>query len=964
MLDIIIKYIKKEVKNKKIMTEFKRVETFSKNIYLILRNLFVYLFFVVGFLAFTNVANAATYCVDATGGLDTNTGTSVNGTCSDSSPWQTIAKVNTFSFSSGDYILFKRGEVWREQLTKTETGINIGVFGVGNKPLIDSSDEILGASWSKTAGKTNVYQTAITIPSTGGYVRIWENDTLLTRVASIDLVDATPSSYYPSSESAGAATMYIHATASANPATNGKTYEYSARDWGVSVGASSTITNIETRRNYHNNGSMIAAADCILTDIEANDGSKHNILIEEGCTINGGIFNEAFYGTNQFIPLVIYSVAPTGKSVSLVDVEVSMSQYQTKCTGIYGHTGGTGAFGNISINGAVVTNCKSGYGGTLTATSETINNFTNTAQDGADLSVGITVVSPAIITNSSVYGRYRAILLSSTATSLLAQANVIFGYAHGISDSTGQDIEIRYNSFTGGASTYGVYAQFGGSIIAYNNTFYGISRGISITASNEPTLIVKNNIFHTVTTSVANSTPTEVSNNCYYNSSNRGGTGSITTDPLFVSTSDFHLQSTSPAINAGTDVSLTSDISGNPIAGLPDMGAYEYQPAPFAPTIGAPSAQSVSSIRWNFTDNASDETGFRIYDNTNTLATSSATTNLTYLDETGLSSNTAYSGRYAKAYNSFGESVSSSVASTIYTKIESPVGASWDSIGINAITLSASGTLSNLASGTSGLYFANTTASTNSGWTQTNSWQSGSLSENTQYTFQATSRNGDSLANTAVDLGSKYTLADVPTNFSASSNSNSVSLSVDSFPNDTSGSSGYYFSRSGANSGWIQTNSWTDTGLSCGNEYTYSVKYRNGDGTETSLISITKSTNGCPSSGSTAQSRIRNLLSMGNNTQAQQVANQYNVVIPPGAISSTVAIPNISNSYTTLRNGASGMAVVDLQRFLNIKLNLNLAVDGKFGPKTKSAVILFQTVNDLIPDGIVGPKTKVRMSAI
>ena len=53
-------------------------------------------------------------------------------------------------------------------------------------------------------------------------------------------------------------------------------------------------------------------------------------------------------------------------------------------------------------------------------------------------------------------------------------------------------------------------------------------------------------------------------------------------NPLFVSAIkanapnvDFNLQSTSPAINAGVDVGLTSDMLGNPIIGLPDIGAYE-----------------------------------------------------------------------------------------------------------------------------------------------------------------------------------------------------------------------------------------------------------------------------------------------------------------------------------------------------------------------------------------------------
>ena len=44
-------------------------------------------------------------------------------------------------------------------------------------------------------------------------------------------------------------------------------------------------------------------------------------------------------------------------------------------------------------------------------------------------------------------------------------------------------------------------------------------------------------------------------------------------DPLFVSVSDFHLQSGSPAKNVGIDVGLTEDYEGNPIVGVPNIGA-------------------------------------------------------------------------------------------------------------------------------------------------------------------------------------------------------------------------------------------------------------------------------------------------------------------------------------------------------------------------------------------------------
>jgi len=59
---------------------------------------------------------AATYYVDATNGNDSNNG------ISGLTPWKTIAKVNASNFNPGDQILFKRGEVWREQLIVPSTG--------------------------------------------------------------------------------------------------------------------------------------------------------------------------------------------------------------------------------------------------------------------------------------------------------------------------------------------------------------------------------------------------------------------------------------------------------------------------------------------------------------------------------------------------------------------------------------------------------------------------------------------------------------------------------------------------------------------------------------------------------------------------------------------------------------------------------------------------------------------------
>ena len=49
-------------------------------------------------------------------------------------------------------------------------------------------------------------------------------------------------------------------------------------------------------------------------------------------------------------------------------------------------------------------------------------------------------------------------------------------------------------------------------------------------------------------------------------------------DPQFMSNpGNYQLQSTSPAINAGTPLGYTYDRIANPIVGAPDLGAFEHQ---------------------------------------------------------------------------------------------------------------------------------------------------------------------------------------------------------------------------------------------------------------------------------------------------------------------------------------------------------------------------------------------------
>lgn len=122
------------------------------------------------------------------------------------------------------------------------------------------------------------------------------------------------------------------------------------------------------------------------------------------------------------------------------------------------------------------------------------------------------------------------------------------------------------------------------------------------------------------------------------------------------------------------------------------------------------------------------------------------------------------------------------------------------------------------------------------------------LLENTSYAYEVQFTDKAGNESSYGTAASKYTLVAPPTNLSRSGvGQSSITLSVDSFPNDTSGSSGYYFTNTttSTTSGWIQTGTWQNSNLSCETEYDYTVKYRNGDGIETSTISVSSGTQTC-----------------------------------------------------------------------------------------------------------------------
>ncbi len=106
-------------------------------------------------------ASATTYYVSFSTGSDTNSGTSA------ATPWQTIAHVNGQTFSPGDSVLFKRGDVWNESLAPTASGssgnpIAFDAYGTGAAPNLTGYYAVPATAWVVVTG--NVWKAKV--PST------------------------------------------------------------------------------------------------------------------------------------------------------------------------------------------------------------------------------------------------------------------------------------------------------------------------------------------------------------------------------------------------------------------------------------------------------------------------------------------------------------------------------------------------------------------------------------------------------------------------------------------------------------------------------------------------------------------------------------------------------------------------------------------------------------------------------
>jgi hypothetical protein len=221
-----------------------------------------------------------TYYVDSVDGDDGNDG-------SYSTPWKTIAKVNSATLSPDDHILFRRGQTFVGRIYPSYSGtsghpIVYGAYGSGNRPIIDGSAN--NAFYVSFDGNNHHHINAENIDFSGSLDRIGD---------------------YTSTVVCNTHDMYFYNCI----------FRDSDGEWGSGFSAYghtgleiyNVIIDSCEGYNNHSSGISITSADgdgpyncevknCICHDNGTNIWADHGIYVRYGCTVHDSICYNNTYG--------------------------------------------------------------------------------------------------------------------------------------------------------------------------------------------------------------------------------------------------------------------------------------------------------------------------------------------------------------------------------------------------------------------------------------------------------------------------------------------------------------------------------------------------------------------------------------------------------------------------------------------------------------------------------------------
>ena len=542
----------------------------------------------------------ASYYVDATLGDDSNPGTQTQ-------PWKTVSKVNSTTFNAGDNIYFKRGEIWRETLTVPSSGtsdnpITFGTYGNSDKPIISAAEVAEG--WTDTPNEPNdEYSIYVGNPpeDADGRVRILIKDGEIVEPGTHSSLEEDQWGFYDGK-------IYYKPPAGHHPSEY--EIEYGWRNAALRIENKSWI-NVENLRFEGSNAFDDNAVPSSLVNVEDSEHVNLN-----NC--------ESFYSSLKGITFRASSNSSVTNS-EVAWVRAFGIRCNKKCSQIKISSCVVHDIGNLSWDSATWVDREGiAIGGThgnsyITVEWCEVYNVGNNIANCNSCGLFFYGCDHGIARYNKIHDNAKVgIMITDGGTE---EYNL------------GHDTEIYYNLiYNNGWKSQSDDGSFGGLIVhiynqqaldnlkIYNNTIVSNSQnstddtkngGLVIRqtydVTNDAPIYIKNNIIannegYQLRVSITGSLPNlALDYNCYYRSSGtmikwdddaytlaqfstyqnekNQDANSIAQNPLFIDADNynFHLQLSSPCIDAGVGVGLTEDYEGNSVPrgeGV-DIGAYE-----------------------------------------------------------------------------------------------------------------------------------------------------------------------------------------------------------------------------------------------------------------------------------------------------------------------------------------------------------------------------------------------------
>jgi hypothetical protein len=501
---------------------------------------------------------SGTYFLDAAAGNDASDGTSA------ATAWKTLSKINATTFQPGNRICLKAGGSWTGQLAPKGSGSNgapivIDQYGTGPKPIIAAGTGDAAAVYLLNQQYWEMNDLEVTNKKSavgdlrGISINGRDGGTLNhIYIRNCYVHDVTGEVNWIGGDTANNAPGVTFQTGwDASKHTGGIVFDVQAGSANVKTKFDDVLVESNTVADCSFGGIVLKQLDGTAHWGTRSSANSSTWFPHTNVTIRGNYISQlntnlgcnAIYMTDVQNGVIEQNVC-NGAGTSAIELDYTDSVTVQK----------NEAFGTkVKAGGADSNGIDTDRGTTKTVIQY---NYLHENGDGillCQLSFGDSVIRYNIIQNNS---RYQIYLHSDPSASSAVYNNTV------------------YNNKTNSGVAYGYGTSLSASYTLRNNIFFAASGNGALTTSS--TIMYRNNLYAGSAIQVPAGDSAAIKADPKLVAPGTGTSGSAA-GPAFGSLGGYKVMAGSPAINSGAVISASGglDFFGNPIAGVPDIGAYE-----------------------------------------------------------------------------------------------------------------------------------------------------------------------------------------------------------------------------------------------------------------------------------------------------------------------------------------------------------------------------------------------------